>query len=79
VIGDAALAGGPGLALEPVHEVDHVVKASPRAATDAAPGDGDGEMRLACSRATDEDGVALIGKEGAGGQLAVTVRSRPRG
>ena len=70
VVGEAALAAGPGLALEPVHEVDDVVEPGPGAAADAAPGDGDGEMRLAGSRAADEDGIALIGQEGAGRQLA---------
>ena len=28
-VGDAAVAGGAGLALEPVHEVDHVVEPGP--------------------------------------------------
>src|SRR5262249_39614233 len=49
MVGDAALAGGSGLALEPVHEVDDIVEAGTGAAADAAPGDGGGEMRLARS------------------------------
>jgi hypothetical protein len=47
VVGQAPLAAGAGLALEPVDEVDGIEEAAPRATADAGPGDGDGEMALA--------------------------------
>ena len=46
MIGDAALAAGAGLGLELVDEVDDVEEATPVAAADAGPRDGDGGVIL---------------------------------
>jgi hypothetical protein len=47
IIGQPSLAAGPGLAFQPVDQIDDGVEPAPRAAADAGPGDGDGEMTLA--------------------------------
>ncbi len=58
------------LGLEPVDQIDDVEEAAARAVADQRPGNGDGQMRLAGSGAADEDGVALVGDEGAVGEVA---------
>ena len=63
MIGDAPLSSGPGLSLEPVHQVDHVVEPSARSIADAGPGNGDSQMGFARAGATDEHHVALLGQE----------------
>ena len=47
MVGEPALAAVAGLGLEPVDEIDDVVEPAAGAATDAASGDGDGQMGLA--------------------------------
>ena len=51
---EPALPTVSGLGLEPVNEVDDVVKAPSRSIADTASGYGDGQMRLASSEFTDE-------------------------
>src|SRR5512147_409062 len=58
-----------GLPFQPVDQVDDGVEPAPGSAADAGPGDGNGEMALAGSCATDEDSIALLGKESARCQL----------
>ena len=70
IVGQTSLTAAAGLAFQPVDQVDHGVEPAPGSAADAGPGDGDGEMALAGAGAADEDGVALLGKEGAGCQFA---------
>ena len=70
MIGNAALAAGTGLGLEPVDEVDDVEEAPACAVADEGTGNGDGQMRLAGAGAADQDDVALIGNEGAAGEVA---------
>ena len=47
MVGEPALAAGAGLGLEPVDEIDDVVEPAAGTSTDAASGDGDGQMGLA--------------------------------
>ncbi|GAV37023.1 hypothetical protein ROTAS13_04713 [Roseomonas sp. TAS13] len=63
MIGDAPLSSGPGLGLEAVHQVNHVVEPSARSIADAGPGNGDSQMGFARAGATDEHHVALLGQE----------------
>jgi hypothetical protein len=69
-IGRASLPVGAGLGIELVHEVDHVEEAAALAASDAGARDADGEVRLACSGAADQDDVALMLKELSAGEIA---------
>ena len=55
--------------LEPVDEIDHVVEPAAGTATDAASGDGDGQMGLACTGPADQHGVPLLGDEAAAGEV----------
>jgi len=48
------------------------VEAAARAAADAVAGDRDGEMTLAGAGSADQHGVALLLKEGAGGELTLS-------
>ncbi len=70
VIGEPSLPAGTGLAFQPVHEIDHGVKASSRATADAGPCEGYGEMAFARAGAADQHGVALLGDELAARQVA---------
>ena len=67
---DTALPTGTGLGLEPVAEVDNVEEASACAVADKGTGDGDRQMRLAGACPADQDDIALIGDERAGGEIA---------
>ena len=69
VVCEPALAAGAGLGLEPVDEIDHVVEPAAGTATDAASGDGDGQMGLAGTGPADQHGVALLGDEAAAGEV----------
>ncbi len=60
----------PRLGLELVDEVDDVEEAASGAAPDAGSCDGDRQMGLAVARAPDQDGIALMGDEVAGRQVA---------
>ena len=70
MIGETALASIPGLGLEPVDEIDHIVESTAGAAADAASNNGDGKMGLAGTGPTDQDDVASLGDEAAGGEIA---------
>ena len=69
MLGDPALPSGPGLDLQTVDEVDHVVEASAGTGSDAASGNGDGQMGLAGAGAADQDGIALLSDEAAAGEV----------
>src|SRR5215211_2570781 len=58
-----------GSGLEPVDEIDHVVKAATGTGAYAASGDCDGEMGLAGAGPTDQHDVALLGDEAAAGEV----------
>src|SRR5690606_27026361 len=57
------------LCFQPIDQIDNVEEAAARAVANESTGNRDGQMALAGSRATDENDVALIGDEGAGGQF----------
>ena len=65
-----SLAAGPGFGVQPVDQVDDVEEPAARAAADAGPRDGDRQMALSRTGAADEHGIALLGQEGAGGEIA---------
>src|ERR1700694_6027636 len=69
VVGEPALAAGAGLGLESVDEIDHVVEPAAGTSTDAASGNGDGQMGLAGAGPADQHGVALLGDESAAGEI----------
>jgi hypothetical protein len=64
MLGEPPLPSAAGLGLEPVDEVDDVIKSSPGAAADAASRDGDGQMGLSGPGTADQHDVALLGDEG---------------
>ncbi len=53
-----------------VDEIDGGEEASPRSGSDALACDRDGKMGLANSRFADQHGVALLGEQGARGDVA---------
>jgi hypothetical protein len=55
------LASGPALGLKPVDQIDDIEESVARAVTDAGPGNGDGQMRLAGPGSADPHQVALKG------------------
>src|SRR6185312_12606069 len=69
VIGGASLLSIAVLCLEPIDQIDDVEEAAARSVADESTGNGDGQMRLPGPGAADEDGIALIGDEGAGGEI----------
>jgi hypothetical protein len=70
VVGDASLLSGAVLGLEPVDEIDDVEEAPASSITDERSGNRDCQVRLARAGTADEDGVALIGNEGTGSEVA---------
>ena len=69
MLGDTTLPSVAGLDLEAVDEVDHVVEAAAGTGSDAASGDGDGQMGLAGAGTADQNGVTLLGDEAAAGEI----------
>src|ERR1700730_9469835 len=69
MLGDATLPSVAGLDLQAVDEVDDVVEATTGPGSDAASGDGDGEMGFAGAGAADQDGIALLSDEPAAGEI----------
>src|SRR5271166_3082831 len=70
IVGDAALPAGARLGLEPVDEVDGGEEAAARSRADAAPRDGDRQVSLPGPGSADQHDVALLGDEGAAGEIA---------
>ena len=70
LVGNPALPRVAGLGLEPVDEIDDVIESAPGACSDAASGDRDRQVSFAGSGAADQDGIALLGEEAAGGEIA---------
>jgi hypothetical protein len=69
MIGEPSLPTVAGFGLEPVDEIDHVVKPAADAGADAASGDGDGKMGFAGAGPADQHGIALLGDEAAAGEV----------
>jgi hypothetical protein len=70
IIGQPPLASEPALGLKLVDQIDGIEEPTARPITDAGPGDGDGEMRLASTGAADQHNVALRRQEVAADQVA---------
>jgi hypothetical protein len=60
MFGDATLPSVAGLNLQAIDEVDYVVEAASGAGSDAASGNGDGQMGLAGAGPANLDGIALL-------------------
>src|SRR3979411_736813 len=69
MLGDTTLSSVAGLDLQAVDEVDHVVEAAASTGSDAASGNGDGQMGLAGASPADQDGVTLLGDKAAAGEI----------
>src|SRR6266566_7155773 len=69
MLGDTTLPSVTGFGLEPIDEVDHVVKPTSGTGSDAASGDGDGHMCLAGAGAADQHDVALLRDEPAASEI----------
>src|SRR5688500_956340 len=69
MLGDTTLTSVAGLDLEAIDEVDHVVEAPASTGSDAASGDGDGQMGLTGAGTADQNGIALLGDEAAAGEI----------
>src|SRR4051794_1705090 len=69
MLGDTTLPSIAGLDLQAVDEVDHVVEPAAGARSDAASGDGYGQVGLASAGTADQNGVALLGDEAAAGEI----------
>src|SRR6202047_1244638 len=67
MLGNTTLPSVAGLDLEAVDEVDYVVEAAASAGSDAASGNGDGQMGLAGTGTADQNGIALLGEEATAG------------
>src|ERR1700759_3526368 len=70
IVGESTLPTATRLALQSIDEINDGVKAAARASADAGSRDGNGEMRLARACAADQNGIALLGDEPAGRQVA---------
>jgi hypothetical protein len=71
VVRHATLTACTPFRLELVDEVDNAEEPPPGAGADAGPDDGDGQMRLARAGIADQNGIALVGDEVAGGEIAL--------
>src|SRR5258705_589675 len=69
MLGNTALPSVAGLDLQAVDEVDHVVEAPASAGSNAASGNGDGQMGLAGAGAADQNSIALLGDEAPAGVI----------
>lgn len=69
IVGHATLFTCPGLGFQPVDQINDVEEAAAGAAPDEGTGDRDGEVGLAGPFAADQDNIALVGDEGARGQV----------
>src|SRR6266481_3785922 len=63
MLGDTTLSSVAGLDLQAVDEVDHVVETPAGSGSDAASGDGYGQMGFAGAGTADQNGIALLGDE----------------
>ena len=70
MVRDSTLPAIASLGFQPVDEVDDVEEAAAGTVTDAAAGNGDGQMRLSGPGAADQDGVTLLSREAPTGEIA---------
>src|SRR5258706_16226722 len=69
MLGNTALPSVAGLDLQAVDEHDHVVEAPASAGSNAASGNGDGQMGLAGAGAADQNSIALPDDETTAGAI----------
>jgi hypothetical protein len=69
LIGEPPLPSVTGLGLKPIDEIDHIVEPPADTGSDAASGDGNGQMGLARAGPADQHGVALLGDEVPAGEI----------
>jgi hypothetical protein len=69
MLGDTTLPSVAGLDLQAIDEIDHVEEAPAGTGSDAASGNGDGQMGLAGAGPANQDGIALLGDEAAAGEI----------
>ena len=69
MIGKPALPSITALGLEPVDEIDHVIEPAAGTGTDAASGNRDGQVSSTRTSPADQHDVALLGEEGAAGEV----------
>ena len=69
MLGEPPLPSVAGLYLQAVDEVDHVVEAPAGTGSDAASGDGYGQVGLAGAGTADQNGVALLRDEPAASEI----------
>lgn len=69
MLGEPSLPSVAGLGLEAIDEVDYVEEAAAGTGSDAASGDGNGQVGLACAGAANQHDVALLGDEAAASEI----------
>src|SRR4051812_18171415 len=69
MLGEPTLPSIAGLGLEAIDEVDDVEEAAAGTGSDAASGDGDGQVGFACAGAANQHDVALLGDEAAASEI----------
>jgi hypothetical protein len=69
VLGEPSLPSVASLGLEAIDEIDDVVEAAAGAGSDAASGDGNGQMGFTCAGAANQYDVALLGDEATAGEI----------
>ena len=69
MLGDTTLPSIAGLDLQAVDEINDVIEATADTGSDAASGNGDGQMGFACAGAANQHDVALLGDEAAASEI----------
>jgi hypothetical protein len=69
MLGEPSLPSVAGLGLEAIDEIDHVEEAAAGTRSDAASGDGNGQVGFAGTGAADQHDVALLGDEAAASEI----------
>ncbi|MCS3929300.1 hypothetical protein M2175_004331 [Bradyrhizobium elkanii] len=69
MLGEPSLPSVAGLGLEAIDEVDYVEEAAAGTGSDAASGDGNGQVGFACAGAANQHDVALLGDEAAASKI----------
>ncbi|SDF01396.1 hypothetical protein SAMN05216337_104255 [Bradyrhizobium brasilense] len=69
MLGEPSLPSVAGLGLEAIDEVDDLEEAAAGTGSDAASGDGNGQVGFACAGAANQHDVALLGDEAAASEI----------
>jgi hypothetical protein len=68
-LGESSLPSVAGLGLEAIDEIDYVEEAAAGTGSDAACGDGNGQVGFACASAANQNDVALLGDGAAASEI----------